>query len=440
MSITFTAAPDLPDINSPDTFNSRASALFSWLTQDLIPEMEAVTGLVPDGGDFAVNTDTFYVDVSADRVGVGTSSPDGTLHVVTGTAGSVTANAQSDDLIVENNADGGMSILVPDSSYSRITFGSPGDSTGAAIRWNYTNGLMQVGPQSSSAQLAFWSGNGIEAGRFDPNGYFGIGTNLPSVRMHVKETTDANPFLVENSHATFTKALCSLSATRAASSAYNMLTAYSGGYTDLEFKFSGDGNGTCDGSWTGGGADYAEYFEWSDGNPDGEDRRGWSVVLDGDKIAPAQPGDDPFGVVSVNPSVVGDGDMDRWKGKYLRDDYGAYLWEDYSVVEWQEVIPAVMDGDDVIEPESRVDHSYPTDAVPDGITVPEDATIITGLKRKVLNPDYDPDMSYTPRSERPEWDAIGLMGKLRLRKGQPVGARWIKMRDVSADVEEWLVR
>jgi len=35
---------------------------------------------------------------------------------------------------------------------------------------------------------------------------------------------------------------------------------------------------------------------------------------------------------------------------------------------------------------------------------------------------------------------VGLMGKLRLHKGQPVGARWIKMRDVSDDVEEWLVR
>jgi hypothetical protein len=32
------------------------------------------------------------------------------------------------------------------------------------------------------------------------------------------------------------------------------------------------------------------------------------------------------------------------------------------------------------------------------------------------------------------------MGKLRIRKGQPTGSRWIKMRDVSATVEEWLVR
>ena len=45
-----------------------------------------------------------------------------------------------------------------------------------------------------------------------------------------------------------------------------------------------------------------------------------------------------------------------------------------------------------------------------------------------------------PREERPEWDRVGLVGKLRLRKGQPVGDRWIKMQDITGDVEEWLVR
>jgi len=32
------------------------------------------------------------------------------------------------------------------------------------------------------------------------------------------------------------------------------------------------------------------------------------------------------------------------------------------------------------------------------------------------------------------------MGKLRIKKGQQTGTNWIKMRDISASVEEWLVR
>ena len=39
-----------------------------------------------------------------------------------------------------------------------------------------------------------------------------------------------------------------------------------------------------------------------------------------------------------------------------------------------------------------------------------------------------------------EWDTVGLMGKLRLKKGQTTGTNWIKMRDISDTVEEWVVR
>lgn len=29
-----------------------------------------------------------------------------------------------------------------------------------------------------------------------------------------------------------------------------------------------------------------------------------------------------------------------------------------------------------------------------------------------LNPDYDHTIKYLPRTQRPEWDAVGMMGKL----------------------------
>ena len=48
--------------------------------------------------------------------------------------------------------------------------------------------------------------------------------------------------------------------------------------------------------------------------------RGISVVLDGDKIREAVAGEEPIGVISGNSSVVGDGDVNQWKNKHLRDD------------------------------------------------------------------------------------------------------------------------
>lgn len=125
------------------------------------------------------------------------------------------------------------------------------------------------------------------------------------------------------------------------------------------------------GSYHSSGADYAEYFEWLDENPDNEDRRGRFVRLDGEKILIAESiDDDILGIVSGNPSVVGDSYEDQWQGQYLTDIYGELLTEDY------------------------------TDA--DGTT----------RKVWVLNPDYNPDKPYVPRSERREWSAVGMMGKL----------------------------
>jgi len=238
------------------------------------------------------------------------------------------------------------------------------------------------------------------------------GASSPTERMRIDSngsiygatTASVNGITVTNTNASFVNSTILCGITRAASALYYFFAGTSSYTTspDNEFLLRGDGQAYADGSWNGGGADYAEYFEWSDGNPDAEDRRGISVVLDGEKIRPAQDGEDPIGVISGNPSVVGDSAWNKWSGKYLRDEFGTYILEDYEVTD-------------------------------------DDGNTVTQQRRK-LNPAYDPDVEYISREQRPEWDCVGLMGKLRIRKGQPTGSRWIKMRDVSDFVEEWLVR
>jgi len=225
---------------------------------------------------------------------------------------------------------------------------------------------------------------------------------------------------------------------RSASSSYVLYAGTSGNGNslnygaDYEFRLYGDGNGKCDGSWTGGGADYAELFEWVDGNPGGTDRRGISVVLEGNKIREAVAGEDPIGVISANPTILGDAGWNKWTEKHLRDDFGSYIMQEHSVVEWTD--------------EEGEKHTYEDWNIPAGVVVPADAVTTTHdengkrFMHRAVNPAYDPNLEYIPREERDEWDAVGLMGKLRIRKGQVIGARWIKMRDISDTVEEWLVR
>ena len=132
------------------------------------------------------------------------------------------------------------------------------------------------------------------------------------------------------------------------------------------------------------GADYAEYFEWADGNPEGEDRVGLFVTFDEqhpEKIKSASPGEYILGIVSGHPNTIGNGDED-WRGRYILDDFGRYIEETYEYKEvWQ-------DKDGTKHVETR-----------EGIRYKE-------------NPDYDPDELYIPREERPEWSAIGMVGVL----------------------------
>ena len=144
------------------------------------------------------------------------------------------------------------------------------------------------------------------------------------------------------------------------------------------------------GAFNSSGADYAELFEWLDGNPDKEDRVGRFVTLDDDRIRLATPGDDYIlGVVSGNPSVVGDVYDDQWAGMFVLDVYGrpVYEWRDFPAETME--VPDENGGMKIIE-------------------------IAPACRKRVLklNPDYDPVQTYVPRTQRPEWAAVGLQGKL----------------------------
>ncbi len=74
------------------------------------------------------------------------------------------------------------------------------------------------------------------------------------------------------------------------------------------------------------GADYAEYFEWADGNSEKEDRVGYFVTMDGKHIRFAHSGEYILGVVSAQPCIIGNADED-WLGRWEHDEYGRFMKE-----------------------------------------------------------------------------------------------------------------
>jgi len=327
-------------------------------------------------------------------------------------------------------------VLKSATGYDASILFTPGGTQTWSVEAKVGGDLAFGDVSAPSTPVTFKAGASSDTFVVDSTSNVGIGTASPTTKLQVYQPSGGSIGISSIcTSGAFTSSALATTVNAPAASTFRFISAYSSG-GDLEFRVRGDGNVTADGTFTGGGADYAEYFEWTDGNPGEEDRRGLSVVLVDDKIRAAQPGEQPIGVISANPSVVGDGDIDRWTGKYLYDDFGEYLLENYEVIEWTETVTRTEVGETVSE---EVPHSHAADQLPDGVTVPEDATRLT-RQRRMLNPAFDPTQEYLSRADRPEWAMVGLMGKLRLRKGQPVDARWLKMRDISVEVEEWLVR
>lgn len=128
----------------------------------------------------------------------------------------------------------------------------------------------------------------------------------------------------------------------------------------MQVDFSG--NVYAGGAYKTIGADYAEYFEWLDGNVDNQDRIGLFVTLDGDKIKLANKDDYILGVISANPSIVGNSAELDWHDKYKTDVYGRLIYDE--------------------------SHNL------------------------ILNENYNDTLEYIPRGARKEYSKVGLLGQL----------------------------
>ena len=142
-------------------------------------------------------------------------------------------------------------------------------------------------------------------------------------------------------------------------------------------------------------ADYAEYFEWKDGNPDDEDRVGIFVTLDGDKIVTASSDDEYIlGVVSGSPCVLGNGDCDVWNGLVLRDEFR------------RPVIETVQAHETIYSEDGKTRELKP---------VFDDEGKPVYVTRQKMNPEYDESQAYISRRDRKEWSAIGMLGVLAVK-------------------------
>lgn len=242
----------------------------------------------------------------------------------------------------------------------------------------------------------------------------------------------------------------------------------------------------------GPGCDFAEYLK-SYNNKAIEP--GTSVCLDKGVIRPAKKGDIPIGIISKNPIILG-GEYIEWPKKFLKDEFDNTRLEEYEEeifvqktrtvkLDRQKMERKTVEEEIVEDVEKKVKgkiklvkvkrkvkreieepvfEEIETKGLGEGDVHKEIVPVIETVEveepvwdkngeplmvgtgkfekktRPILNPDYDPEKEYIPRSERPEWNIVGFLGQIPLKKGQPTAPTWVKIKDLSKDVELWLVK
>jgi hypothetical protein len=111
-------------------------------------------------GDISFYEDTgttakFFWDASAESLGIGTTSPEGQLHLYSSSVGAPAADA--DDFVIEKTGDTGLSIL--STTTGRIYFGDAASNDQGSIRYVHTDNSMRFETDSSERMRIDSSGN-----------------------------------------------------------------------------------------------------------------------------------------------------------------------------------------------------------------------------------------------------------------------------------------
>lgn len=217
-----------------------------------------------------------------------------------------------------------------------------------------------------------------------------------------------------------------------------------------------NGNVHALGAYHSGAADYAEYFESELGS---KIPIGTTISLNNnEKIEPCKLGDIPFGVISGTANLVGNDDNDEWYWKYEKNKFGENIYIEKEVEEKVYIEKIIeLNEKKIINkngkyyeidiPIKNIEKEPVIEKVKiyneDDNVIREDfihKTIIRKDLTKKISEKFDPNMKYYSRKDRPEWNIVGILGQVHIRKGQPVNKNWIKIKNVCEDVELWLIK
>jgi hypothetical protein len=262
--------------------------------------------------------------------------------------------------------------------------------------------------------------------------------------------------------------------------------------------FSVNDKGLCvaNASFSTGGADFAEYFEshtiYSEKFESGEsvcmiDQRfigkninsetlqfedslnGFSdndlgkIMLSKDVPSEIE----PFGVVVKNSGFIGNAYEEEWKNKFEKDILGNAVYVPVTVESEIEETNITYQEIENVEIKSRVNsdgeiefyQEKQTQTVPivnvimqdyklydennnfiGYIQKPKIKRIYKTIYTQNISSNYNPNLPYIPRSERPEWNLVALLGQVTVKSERRPALKWTKMKQIDTNYTNYFIK
>jgi len=172
-----------------------SSTLVSSLNADLLDGQHGSYYLnQASGGGWVDDGAVVRLGSSSDKVGIGTTSPDSTLHVYSGNAGSYNPSVNGDDLVVENSDHTGLTLISPANKETWLVMANPSSvgwmryvqTGGPYLQWA-VNGTARM--ELTTSALRFKQGTTISTTAGDlvlsPVGNVGVGISSPQYKLDV---------------------------------------------------------------------------------------------------------------------------------------------------------------------------------------------------------------------------------------------------------------
>ncbi|MCH7681601.1 hypothetical protein IID10_19930, partial [candidate division KSB1 bacterium] len=259
---------------------------------------------------------------------------------------------------ISNTAIGETALLTNTTGFRNTAVGSNADvgsgsltnatAIGANAKVGASNSLVLGGTGANAVKVGI--GTSIPTRTLDLRGRLLAlegSTNLAGGDRHVVQTDQNQSALsMVNANASFTNSVMEIGTLKSASNDFSLLRAWTGdgtnnAFTDLKFRVDGNGNVTADGTFTGGGADFAELLTVSSGASTVE--AGDVMVIDPNSPRAIVMSTEPrstlvAGIYSTKPGFMGsERDWDKPAG----EEMGTYTMADMAE-EFNEIPLAVL--------------------------------------------------------------------------------------------------